>query len=148
MAQIMHLIRINKDLEEVFAAVGNASSIEKWFTAAIAKPYQVGSPLELVFSDERISFEVTERVESKRIAWHCLSSDNAWHDTDIVFEFEDLGNRTLVRFDHSGWPETTDLMRDCSMSWAYFLESLKLYLETGQGTPEGVAPPCEAAEQA
>ena len=59
MAQIMHLIRINKDLDEVFAAVGNASSIEKWFTPAIAEPYQVGSPLQLVFSDERISFEAT-----------------------------------------------------------------------------------------
>lgn len=29
------------------------------------------------------------------------------------------------------------------MSWAYFLESLKLYVETAEGRPEGVAPPCE-----
>lgn len=77
-----------------------------------------------------------------------MSRDNPRYDTDIVFEFEKRADATLVRFDHSGWPATTDFMRDCSMSWAYFLESLKLYLETGEGTPEGVAPPCGAVIEA
>lgn len=148
MTQILHLVRIRKDLDTVFAAVGNAGSIEKWFTPATAAPYEVGSPLELAFGDERIRFEVTERSENKRIVWHCVSRDNQWFGTDIVFEFEKAGDKTLVRFDHSGWPETSDFMRDCAMSWAYFLESLKLYLETGEGTPEGVAPPCEAGGEA
>jgi hypothetical protein len=43
------------------------------------------------------------------------------------------GDRTVVRFDHLGWPEITDRFRDCSMSWAYFLEE-------GQSTPESLAP--------
>ena len=41
-----------------------------------------------------------------------------------------------VRFDHLGWAEVTDLFRDCSMSWAYFLESLRTLIEEGRGTPE------------
>lgn len=70
---------------------------------------------------------------------------SGWENTDIRFELESIGSRTLVRFDHTGWREITDHFRDCSMSWAYFLESLKLYLETGKGTPESEAPACESS---
>ena len=64
---------------------------------------------------------------------------------EIAFEFVPEGNRTLVRFDHMGWSEITDRFRDCSMSWAYFLESLRALIEEGEGTPESVAPPCESS---
>lgn len=63
--------------------------------------------------------------------------------TEIVFEFEAQGDDTIVRFDHLGWPDMSDRFRDCSMSWAYFLESLKSLIEEGRGTPESVAPACD-----
>ncbi len=143
MAQISHLVRIRATPENVYPRVASTAGIAEWFTQASSPDYRKGGKLELRFSDEPVSFTITELTEPSRIVWHCTSTENSWFNTDIAFEFAAQGDRTIVRFDHLGWPEVTDRFRDCSMSWAYFLESLRSLLEEGRGTPEGLAPACE-----
>ena len=147
MARIAHLVRIRATPEEVYGRVANTSGIAEWFTEASSPRYREGGTLELQFPEERVSFTITEMTAPTRIVWHCTSSENPWFNTDIVFEFVAQRDRTVVRFDHLGWPEVTDLFRDCSMSWAYFLESLRSLIEEGRGTPEGTAPPCDSAPE-
>jgi len=148
MAQIAHLVRIRATPAEVYQRVASTDGIAEWFTQASSNDYCRGGNLELRFDDERVSFTITELTEPSRIVWHCTTRDNSWFDTDIVFEFAAQGDRTVVRFDHLGWAEITDRFRDCSTSWAYFLESLRLLLEEGRGTPESLAPPCEGSPAA
>ena len=145
MAQIAHLVRIRATPEEVYGRVANTAGIAEWFTQASSPHYRKGGTLELRFPDERVSFAITELTAPTRIVWHCTTNENPWFNTDIVFEFAAQGDRTIVRFDHLGWPTVTDLFRDCSMSWAYFLESLRSLIEEGRGTPEGLAPPCDSS---
>ncbi len=90
-----------------------------------------------------IPAEVASLVENGGVAWRCTSEDNIWMGTEIRFSLEAQHKATVVRFDHTGWGETTDTFRECAMTWAYFMESLRLCLETGKGTPESIAPPCE-----
>ena len=144
MAQISHLVRIRATPVEVFRRVATTEGIAAWFTECSSPDYREGGMLELRFPDQRVTFAVTELRDPSRITWHCTSSENPWFSTDIVFDFEARGDRTIVRFDHRGWPEVSDLFRDCSMSWAYFLESLRSLLEEGRGTPESMAPACES----
>jgi uncharacterized protein YndB with AHSA1/START domain len=148
MAQIAHLVRIRATPEEVYRRVASTAGIEEWFTQASCPDYRKGGTLELRFSDEPVEFTITESTEPSRVAWHCTTRENSWFDTDIAFEFVAEGDRTVVRFDHLGWPEVTDRFRDCSMSWAYFLESLRSLVEDGRGTPESVAPPCAESPDA
>ena len=143
MAQIAHLVRVRATPEEVYRRVASTAGIAEWFTQASSSDYRKGGTLELRFSDERVSFTVTELKEPCRIVWHCTTKQNSWFNTDIAFEFVPERDCTIVRFDHLGWPEVSDRFRDCSMSWAYFLESLRSLLEDGQGTPESLAPACE-----
>jgi len=143
MAQISHLVRIRAMPVDVFHRVATTDGIADWFTEAASPGYREGGTLELRFPGERVSFTIAELKEPSRIAWHCTTNENPWFNTDIVFDFAAQGDRTVVRFDHTGWPEVSDLFRDCSMSWAYFLESLRSLLEEGRGTPEGLAPACE-----
>jgi uncharacterized protein YndB with AHSA1/START domain len=143
MAQIAHLVRIRATPEEVYRRVASTAGIAEWFTEAASSDYRKGGTLELRFAGEPVAFAITELTEPTRIVWHCTTEDNSWFDTDIAFEFVAQGDRTVVRFDHLGWPEISDRFRDCSTSWAYFLESLRMLLEDGRGTPESVALPCE-----
>lgn len=143
MAEVAHLVRIRATPEEVYRRVATVEGIAAWFTEASCSEYELGSTLELRFGDDPVAFTISELVEPARIVWHCTTPENSWYGTDIAFEFEAQGDRTVVRFDHSGWSEVSDRFRDCSMSWAYFLESLRLLLEEGRGTPESVAPPCD-----
>lgn len=143
MAQIAHLVRIRAAPKEVYRRVASTAGIAEWFTEASSPNYREGGTLELRFSGEPVSFTITELTEPSRIVWHCTTEENSWFDTDIAFEFAAQGDHTLVRFDHLGWPEVSDRFRDCSMSWAYFLESLRSLLEDGRGTPERMAPACD-----
>lgn len=143
MAQIAHLVRIQATPEAVYQRVASTAGIAEWFTEATCQDFGKGGRLELRFGTESVAFTISELIEPSRIAWHCTTEGNSWFDTDIIFEFESQGDGTLVRFDHLGWAAVTDRLRDCSMSWAYFLESLKSLMETGRGTPESVAPPCD-----
>ena len=143
MAQIAHLVRIRATPEQVYQRVASTAGISEWFTQASSSDYREGGELELRFDDESVSFTITELQEPSRIVWRCTTEGNSWFDTDIGFEFAAQGDRTIVRFDHLGWPEVSDRFRDCSMSWAYFLESLRSLIEEGRGTPESLAPACE-----
>jgi uncharacterized protein YndB with AHSA1/START domain len=148
MVAIAHLIRIRSTPEAVYRRVATTDGIAQWFTEANSPDYRRNGTLELRFSDEPVTFDVRELAEPSRIVWHCTTKENSWFGTDIVFEFSPEGDQTIVRFDHLGWSEITDRFRDCSMSWAYFLESLKSLVEEGRGTPEGVAPACESTPDA
>jgi len=145
MAEISHGIRIRARPEDVYRCVSTTSGIADWFTEASSPDYCEGGDLELRFPDGSVAFTVVELREPSRVRWHCTSKENIWFDTEIDFELVPQGDSTLVRFDHRGWPEVTDRFRDCSMSWAYFLESLRALVEEGRGTPEGQAPPCESS---
>jgi uncharacterized protein YndB with AHSA1/START domain len=142
-AQISHLVRIRATPEHVYERVATTAGIAEWFTHASSPDYREGGILELRFSDEPVAFAITELTPHTRIVWHCTTHDNSWFDTDVVFEFSAQDDRTVVRFDHLGWSDVSDRFRDCSMSWAYFLESLRSLVEEGRGTPEGLAPPCD-----
>lgn len=143
MAQIAHLIRIRANTKDVYDCVATTEGIAQWFTEASSPGYREGGSLELRFDGEPVAFTISELDAPNRIGWHCTSAGNPWYGTDIVFTFEEEKGKTLVRFDHQGWGEVSDRFRDCSMSWAYFLESLRMLIEEGHGTPEGVAPACE-----
>ena len=136
MARISHLVRIRATPEQVYSRVATAADIAEWFTRASSPKYEQGGTLELQFPDQIVTFTIAEAIRPSRIVWRCISRDNPWYETDIAFEFEQRDEFTLVRFDHLGWSEVSDLFRDCSMSWAYSLESLRALVEDGRGTPE------------
>jgi len=142
MNAIALLIRIDGDVEEVYRKVATLDGIAAWFAEANSEDYAPGNRLRL-FSKDSCEFDVVSMKPNLEIEWDCVSEGNIWTNTKIRFTFERGDSKTFVRFDHSGWPEVTDIYRDCAMSWAYFLESLKLLVETGKGTPEAIAPPCE-----
>jgi len=141
MTSINLLIRINASLEETFAALSNNEKIASWFTETECDDWTAGSAVTW-FGETKMT--IREIHENEKVAFH-VNSGSGWEGTDIVFSTQQIeSDRTLVRFDHEGWTNITDHFRDCAMSWAYFLESLRLYLETGRGTPEELAPKCEA----
>lgn len=142
MSQISLLIRIQASPEEVYEQLTTSEGIAKWFAEASYSTDKDTAALKLTLWGET-DFIVTEQLPPSRIVWHCTSKDNPWFGTDITFELRVESGKTTVIFDHTGWQEISDLYRDCAMSWAYFLESLRSLIEDGTGTPEGVAPECE-----
>jgi len=133
MAEICHLIRIQADIVSTFQALTSNNAIAQWFTTTKCSSWTAGS--SVVWFDDTV-MTISEIVEYELLRLNVISG-GGWDGTEIGFLLEQLDDdRTLVRFDHTKWNEVSDHMRDCSVSWAYFLESLKQFLETGVGTPE------------
>ena len=129
---------VNRSADSATSSVSSreATPATRLKTRASSSSYEQGGTLELHFPDGTVTFTIAELIPESRVVWRCITSDNPWFETDVVFDFEARGTTTTVRFDHLGWPEVSDLFRDCSMSWAYFLESLRSLIEDGRGTPE------------
>jgi len=135
MPDINHNVVIRTTPGNIYTAITTTEGLSNWFAkATVAKP-EIGYVNVFVFGPYRNEMKITELVLDKKIAWHCINSVRDWIDTKISFELEEKAEKTLLRFTHSGWKEMNDSFAGCCYDWATFLRSLKLYCETGTGSP-------------
>jgi len=64
-----------------------------------------------------------------QIVWHCISSDEDWTDTQVVFNVVENNGTTTVTLSHNNWRVVNDYHRFCTYHWALFLFRLKNYCE-------------------
>lgn len=74
-------------------------------------------------------------VEDSLIALPELRNQKEWIGTTIVWEIEQMGENTKIKVSHLGLHPDIECYDICSNGWVQFLGSLKLFLETGKGTP-------------
>ena len=74
---------------------------------------------------------------NKFVHWRCLANTwgDEWVNTELTFEIEPQGDKTMVRFSHRRWMKESDFLRSCSLKWGTFLMSLKSFVERGKGAP-------------
>ena len=70
------------------------------------------------------------------LGWRCVGGVNQWADNTFSFGLEDRDGATRLRFQQD---YTTELSDDdygsYNFNWGYYLESLRLYCESGRGNP-------------
>ncbi|AZB08055.1 SRPBCC domain-containing protein [Chryseobacterium sp. G0162] len=74
-------------------------------------------------------------VEDSLIALPELKNQTEWIGTTIVWELVPTGENTQIKVTHLGLNPDIECYDICSNGWVQFLGSLKLFLETGKGTP-------------
>jgi len=79
--------------------------------------------------------EVIRLSPHGHVSWRCVEGADEWVGTELNFDLTRADDETVVLFTHADWREPTEFMAHCSGRWAYFLLSLKQYLETGKETP-------------
>ena len=125
---------------EVFSAINNVAD---WWQGEIkGNSYQLVDGFEyrmitLHYSKQK----VVEMITSKKVVWLVLKSDlnsfpnkTEWNDTKIIFEISEKGNKTELRFTHSGLVPQFECYGDCSGAWSELVEkSLFSLITTGKG---------------
>jgi len=135
---IRHRVVISAPLESVYEAVATASGVSEWWTRdGVRGESNEGSRLQFFFGQPEPAavMEVTRLDPEGHVRWTCVEGADEWVGTTIAFDLTRQGDDTVVLFTHADWREPVDFMAHCSARWAYFLLSLKSYLETGKGTP-------------
>jgi len=138
MPDIRHRVTIDAPLGRVYEAVATPAGISAWWTRDGVKGKSIeGSRLEFYFGQPEPAavMEVTRLRPDGHVAWTCVAGAEEWVGTTLTFDLTRPDDQTVVMFAHAGWREPGEFMAHCSARWAYFLLSLKAYVETGTGTP-------------
>ncbi len=136
MAEIKHLVTIEAEPAVVYAAITEQAGLASWWTEETVADATVGSVLEFRFGEEyHNKMRLTRLVSDQRVEWECIQGHDEWVGTRFTFDLEGGQGRTTLRFSHYQWAEATDFYANCNFHWGYYMQSLKTYCETGQGTP-------------
>lgn len=137
MADILHKIQIQARPEQVYKALITLEGLKSWWTDDVRGESTIGKTLEFRFNKGEIVtlMKVFELEPSRLVKWVNINEEGEWPGTEFTFKLTESDDGTLLNFGHTKWREVTDLYQHCNTKWAYFLLSLKSYLETGKGTP-------------
>jgi uncharacterized protein YndB with AHSA1/START domain len=138
MVDIRHRVVMAAPRQQVFEAVATTAGIGEWWTRDGARgESEEGGKLQFFFGQPEPAavMEVARLDPPGQVRWNCIEGADEWVGTRIVFDLTPDHDQTVVLFTHADWRSPSELMAHCSARWAYFLLSLKSYLETGKGTP-------------
>jgi uncharacterized protein YndB with AHSA1/START domain len=135
MPDIMHTLKIRTSPDRVYDAIATAEGIRNWWTRDAALAPKVGGAGEFGFYKRRFIAKVTidELEPQAGMKWRLTNS--AWPGDTIAFNLAPEGEYTRLTFAHRGFPQADRSYASATTRWAYYLMSLKQYLETGRGTP-------------
>lgn len=138
MPNIRHRVVISAPLKSVYEAVATAEGISEWWTRdGVRGESSEGSKVEFYFGSPEPAavMEVTRLNPEGHVNWYCVEGADEWVGTKLSFDLTHKDHETVVLFTHADWRDQSEFMAHCSARWAYFLLSLKGFVETGNGTP-------------
>ncbi len=136
MPDIKHLVHIDVPAEAVYRAVTEQQGLAGWWTNECTAASEAGGVNTFRFGGRYYNeMEIIELTPNARVVWKCLEGDEQWIGTRIIFDIEDAGTKTILRFAHAEWKRAGDFFATCNYHWGLYMKSLKSYCETGTGKP-------------
>jgi uncharacterized protein YndB with AHSA1/START domain len=138
MKTIHHLVTISTPPARVLEALTTIDGLAAWWTTAVDGDAGPGGVIDFTFNGGFGPDMKVENADGMLVAWTCVGGHEAWSNNTFRFELESTegGQKTILRF----WQQYTielpdDAYGTYNYNWGYYLESLRVYCETGTGTP-------------
>ncbi len=125
--------------DAVFEALTTTEGLAGWWTPVTGDGLTGG---ELTFSfgpAARAVMRVDAAEPGTGVRWTCLACHvEDWVGTTVHFDLEATpAGGTELRFRHAGLTPRLECYSDCKSGWDHFIPSLRAYVETGTGNPNG-----------
>ncbi|HLA45701.1 MAG TPA: SRPBCC domain-containing protein [Aggregatilineales bacterium] len=137
MPDILHEVIINSSPESIYKALTETSGIQGWWTEDAKSDAREGGKTEVKFYGGQVHFvfSVAALKPGSRVYWSVDSAVPGWENTRVTWDLSEGENGTKVLFGHRDWVSTDGSFATSSYNWAWYLTSLKDYVETGEGRP-------------
>lgn len=157
MPNIRHELIIGAPAEKVYSAITSQEGLSAWWTPDTTAKAEAGTIARFAFGPTYFKeMKITELKPSRQVKWICITGADEWIGTNLTFKLEggdkktllnshpetgdqvqqsSSDNVTLLILQHDDWKDYTPMYAECSYTWGQFLRSLKLFCETGKGTP-------------
>ena len=139
MKTIHHMLDISAPEARVWSALTEAEGLSGWWSTRVQAPRAaVGARTYWTFGGDFNPVMETIRLDpAHEVAWRCVCGHEQWQESEFMFRLQrPKDGRTRLRF----WQEYAveledDYYGNYNFNWGYYLESLRLYCETGNGKP-------------
>jgi uncharacterized protein YndB with AHSA1/START domain len=158
MPNIRHELIIGAPAKKVYSAITSQEGLSAWWTPGTTAKAEVDSIARFAFGPAYFKeMKIAELKSFEQIKWICITGADEWIGTTLSFNLEAGDKRTLLNshpeiadqiqqqssndditlliLQHDDWKEYTPMYAECCYTWGQFLRSLKLFCETGTGTP-------------
>lgn len=137
MPAIVNELTIHATPQLVFSALTQQDEITQWWAYEARVQPEVGSLGEFRFRQGAfvMQLEVAELDQDKKVRWITRQGPPQWAGTSVTWHLEPVQSGTNLVFTHEGFARVDEVYEEIRRNWRYFLDSLKSYLETGQGSP-------------
>ena len=137
MSAIVEELTIEAAPQRVWGAITQQDEIVQWWAYQARVKPEVGSLGEFRFRQGAfvMQFEVAELDQDEKVHWISRQGPPQWAGTSVTWQLTPIHNGTKLVFTHEGFAQVDEAYAQTRGNWAYFLDSLKSYLETGKGTP-------------
>jgi uncharacterized protein YndB with AHSA1/START domain len=136
MKKIIHFLRIHASADKVYTALTEENGLRSWWSTAVDLD-QAAHLIHFHFAgDFNPDMKVTNKTDNRLVEWQCVAGHKNWQDNTFSFELRDVSGETGLMFTQIYAQELSDeVYGTYNFNWGYYLQSLKLFCETDQGTP-------------
>lgn len=139
MADILHLVPIQASPQAIYEALTTEEGLASWWTDDVAAEPREGSTAVFRFEGGQVAFRMhVERLQAgEAVEWRVEDpAPPEWSGTRVTWHLRPgEGGETHLLFGHRGWETTENSFPAINYNWAYYLTSLKEYMEKGEGFP-------------
>lgn len=135
---IHHVFDIQAPPETVFTSITTTDGLSSWWTTMVqADTDERGSLFLFTFRGPfNPRLRIAEIESPSLVRWEGVSGHDAWGRTTLRFQLDRIEGGTMVSFWHQmGADRPDDAVASANFNWGYYLDSLRLLCETGQGKP-------------
>ena len=137
MPDILHEVVIEAAPEKVYKALTEQDGLKAWWTKESKAEPKVGSVNEFKFmgGQHHFKMKVTDLESGRKVYWSAEQGAPDWPGTRVTWDLTPVENGTKVLFGHRDYASYEGSFANVSYQWAWYLTSLKQYVETGKGNP-------------
>tara|TARA_R110002050_G_C8962575_1_gene514668 strand:- start:16284 stop:16655 length:372 start_codon:yes stop_codon:yes gene_type:complete len=122
----------------VYQTLTTIEGLSSWWTTDTIGSTHLGDSLYFTFG-EFATFEMQVALlnPNQLVSWKFLGGNPDWDGTYLTFILSENEGKTKLEFVHEEFQDDYDHIGNINFSWGQYLNSLRLYCETGKGSPFG-----------
>jgi uncharacterized protein YndB with AHSA1/START domain len=137
MQVIHHVFDVAAPPARVYPALATADGLAGWWSTRVTADLRVGGLISFIFAaDFHPRMRIATLSEPHRVEWEMAGGHEPWNGSTFRFDLAEAPAGTRVRFWQGyGRQLGEDAFGVYNFNWGYYLDSLRLYAETGTGKP-------------
>lgn len=145
MKVILHNLDIKGSPSKVFTALTTQDGLSGWWTTKVKADIRRGGIVNFTFGETfNPNMQITALEKPRLVTWKCVGGHGPWLDNNFSFELKTKGEGCILFFQQEYARELSDEEYGrYNFNWGYYLDSLRLLVETGHGKPYLAPTPTE-----